>query len=73
MPGEALVDELERIALSPEEARLVRHGRDIARSHALPGGEAGLYEEDRLIAIGKGTEAGWHPILVLPDGAPTVS
>jgi len=67
LPAEALVQGLGRIDLSPEEARLVRHGRDIARDSSVEGPEAGLYEGDRLVAIGNRTEAGWHPVLVLPD------
>lgn len=73
LPAEALVEGLERIDLSPDEVRLVRHGRDIVREQAHSAAEAGLYQEDRLVAIGKWTDGGWHPILVLPDGAPTVS
>lgn len=73
LPAEALVEGLERIDLSPDEVRLVRHGRNVVREEAPSAAEAALYEDDRLVAIGKWTDAGWHPILVLPEGAPTVS
>ena len=73
LPAEALVEGLGRVALSSDEARLVRHGRDIASNAVVEGAEAGLFEGDRLVAIGKRTEQGWHPVLVLPDLTPAVS
>lgn len=72
LPAEALVQELPRVELTPEEVRLVRHGRDVSRESGVDTEEAGLYEGDRLVAIGQRTSLGWHPVLVLPDGAQTL-
>lgn len=64
-PG-VLVEDLERIVLSSEEARLVRHGRDLDRPAAGAGEQAALYEGDELIAIARRVSHGWHPAVVLP-------
>ena len=57
----------EELRSPSEEVRLVRYGRDIVRQSEFPGGEAGLFQGDRLVAIGRRTGEGWHPVLVLPD------
>lgn len=68
----ALVAELERIPLSSEEARLVRHGKDLDRPAAGPGMQAALYEGDELVAVARRVSHGWHPAVVLPssNGSP---
>ena len=66
LPPEALVDELDRIPLTSDEAKLVRFGRDIERAAEVPSQEAGLYEGDRLVAVATRVAGGWHPAVVLP-------
>jgi tRNA pseudouridine55 synthase len=67
LPPGALVEDLERIFLSPEEARLVRYGRDLDRPAAGAGMQAALYEGDELVAIARRVNHGWHPAVVLPS------
>ena len=59
-----LVQELPGIELTPEEAVLVGHGRDIAREGPTSG-EAALVAGDRLIAVAQAVPSGWHPAVVL--------
>jgi tRNA pseudouridine55 synthase len=67
LPPEGLLDELGRIPVTADEARLIRHGRDIERTEPENGPEAGLYEGDRLVAVAQRVSHGWHPSVVLPE------
>ena len=69
LPVETLVDELPRVPLGPDEARAARHGRDVVRPDAVED-EAALCEGDRLVAVARRVTGGWHPAVVLPEGAP---
>jgi tRNA pseudouridine55 synthase len=65
----SLVEDLARIELTAEEARLVRHGRDLERAGAETAMQAGLFQGDHLVAIAERVSRGWHPAVVLPGPA----
>lgn len=73
LPPDVLVAELPRVALTADEVRAVRHGRDVASrgEGEGEGAEAALYGEDRLVGVARRVGAGWHPAVVLPEAVTT--
>lgn len=65
LPPRTIVAGLPEVALSPEEALLVQHGRNILRAGGTQG-ESALMLGNRLVAVASAAEAGWHPRVVLP-------
>jgi tRNA pseudouridine55 synthase len=64
LPARALVGELHRVALTPEELIAVGHGRTVSREGPTEG-EAALLDGERLVAVARAVPAGWHPVVVL--------
>lgn len=59
----AVVGHLPRVALSPVEAEVIRHGRAIAAAGAA--GQAALVAEGHLAAVAEGSDDHWQPRVVL--------
>lgn len=68
LPPRVVVTGLPDVVLSPEEALGVMHGRDVVRAEPTSG-EAALMLGDRLVAVARASESGWHPQVVLPREA----
>ena len=66
LPPHAMIAGLPEVALLPEEALGVRHGRDVLRPGPTEG-ESALMLGPRLVAVARATGAGWHPQVVLPE------
>ncbi len=64
LPPKALVADLERVELSPDEAIAVGHGRVVPRPGPTAG-EAALLVGERLLAVARATPGGWQPTVVL--------
>ncbi len=63
-----LVAHLPGVALEAEELAAVGHGRDVARPGPTEG-EAALLLDGRLVAVARAVPGGWHPAVVLAEGA----
>lgn len=68
LPPLAVVAGLPEVVLSPEEALGVLHGRAVVRAGPTAG-EAALLLGNRLVAVARTTDSGWHPQVVLPRDA----